>query len=132
MYKIIKLFIIFFFFFVFSHISFSACEYDWDINSSLENCFNTGSNLVNPWNLEISSWFKDLIFKWIKYLGGFLSLVAVWSIVYWAFMFTISTWDDEKIKKAKDIIKWWILWFLVIISSWAIITIVIEVFYDLV
>ena len=112
----------------------SWCIYDdaQGYSDLLNNCLKDTS-LVNPWTggLEASSWFKSFIIKQVEYTASFLALLAVWSLVYWALIFTLSTWEDEKIKKAKDIIKWWIIWFLVIISSWFLITIIIEIFYSI-
>ncbi len=83
-----------------------------------------------PWdNVKINSWFKDSILKWVENLSIFLSIMAVGSIVYWAFMLTISAWEDERIKKWKDIVKWWMIWFLAIISAGWLIAVVINFVY---
>jgi hypothetical protein len=42
---------------------------------------------------------------------------------------TLSGWEDEKIKKSKDIIKWWIIGFLWVILAWAIVTAIIKIMY---
>jgi len=110
----------------------SDCTFKtWDnIWFKLDNCL-TWSNLVQPvWmELKINSWFKDSILKWVKNLSIFFSIMAVGSIVYWAFMLTISAWEDERIKKWKDIVKWWMIWFLAIISAGWLIAVVINFVY---
>ena len=110
----------------------STCSYtEGSINytGALEGCLNDTS-LVNSWSLEASDWFKKFILNLIKIIAGFFALLAVWALVYGALMLTLSAWEDEKIKKAKDIVKWALIWFLAIISSGALITIIIEVFYS--
>ena len=112
------------------------CKYDpvnW-LDFNLDNCLDDSDNLVqsaNESDLWIEWWFKESILKWVKNLSVFLSVMAVWSIVYWAFMLTISTWEEEKIKSWKDIVKWWILWFLAVVSAGWIIALVINLVYSL-
>ena len=47
----------------------------------------------------IESWFKSQIVDWVKNIAWFLGLIAVWALVYAAFMMTISGWEEEKVKK---------------------------------
>jgi len=131
------LFIISIFFIYLSPVNSASCVFNdkWasiNIAEDLGNCFAT-TNLVKPeWKtLEIKNWFKRSILKWIKNISIFLSIMAVWSIVYWALMLTISVWEEEKIKKWKDIIKWWMIWFLAVISAGWLITIVINLVYNI-
>jgi len=115
----------------------SICPYDENLNvkNNLEFCLVDSNKLVQPvnwwWELKINWWFKETILKWVKNISIFLSLMAVWSIVYWALLLTISTGEDEKIKKAKDTVKWWMIWFLAIISAWWLIAIIIELVYKI-
>ena len=67
----------------------------------------------------------------ITNLMALLWVVAIWSIVFWWFMMTISAWEEEKIKKAKDIIKWGIIGFLWVIGAWWIATIIINFMFFL-
>ncbi len=101
-----------------------------DIKSSLDNCLST-STLVNWGNAKVSEWFWVQIKKWVNNISIFLWVLAVGSIVFGAFMLTISTWEDEKIKKAKDIVKWWIIWFLWIIFASAIINLIVKIMYSI-
>ena len=96
-----------------------------DIDSYLQ-----GSKLVDAsWDYNIETWFKNKIVSWVIKLGWFLGLVAVWAIVYWALMMVISTWEEEKIKKAKNIVKWAILGFLWIVLASSIIAIIVKFMY---
>lgn len=73
--------------------------------------------------------FKNQISIIVKNISIALSIIAVWSLVFAALKMTLSQWKDEDIKKAKDIIKWTIIWYLALISAWAIIAIVINFIY---
>lgn len=93
--------------------------------------FLNNSSLVSWTDTSVSWWFKTKIITWVTTLGSILSLIAVWWIVYGSFQLVVSTGDDEKVKKGKDIIKWSILWFLALISAGSIIAIVVNIMYAL-
>lgn len=112
----------------------SDCIYDpstsqniWD---ALNNCLS-GSTLVGS-KAEIIGWdsFQKTINSWIKNISLYLWIWAVLWIVYGSFMMTISAWEDEKINKAKDIIKWSIIWFLWLISASFIINLIVRIIYS--
>jgi hypothetical protein len=113
------------------------CNYDFDswstdIWKSLDECLN-GSNLVN-WNnvtIDWAWWFEIKIKNWVYNLSIYLWVFAVWSIVYWSLRMTLSAWEDEKIKKSKDIIKWWIIWFIWLVSVSAVINLVVKIMYSI-
>lgn len=128
--KIVLILVLILWIFLSLWTSFAKCEYSGDIKASLNGCLNN-TDLVKSADVKVEWWFKDVILNWIKNISIFLSVMAVWSIVYWAFMMTISAWEEEKIKKWKDIVKWWILWFLAIISAWWLIALVVNVIYSL-
>lgn len=124
------------FFIIWSNRLFSACIIDpdkaFDITTSITNCMST-ANVVNP-SGDISltwNWFKDVILWWVRSLSIFLSAWAVFWIVYWSLLLTLSWWEDEKIKKWKDLIKWSIIWFLGVVFASVIISIVINFIYSL-
>jgi len=111
----------------------SNCSYDpnaqiSDLGASLDVCL-LDSKLVNWNSVIIKYWFKIKVLNWVKNISIFLSIMAVGSIAYGALMMTISAWEDEKIKKWKDIVKWWIFGFLAIISAGWLIAIVINFIY---
>lgn len=134
--------IILFFVFIMSIFSFwvanwATCNYDpsesekW-ISQALDDCLEW-SALVDAWNAKIESdwWFQNYIKKWTNNIALYLGIFAVFAIVFGAIMLTISTWEDEKISKAKNIIKWGILWFLAVITASFIVNLIIRVVYDL-
>ena len=114
--------------------TFSACNYtDWDdVWDALDWCLSD-SNLVSWKKVEIKAWgwFQNQITQWTNNIALYLWIFAVGSIVFWGLMLVFSAWEEEKIKKAKDIVKWWIIWFVWIISASAIISIIVRIIYSL-
>jgi len=115
--------------------TFSAtCTYtDWtDVWKALDNCLSN-SDLVDWKNVKVKAWgwFQNQIQAWTKNIALYLWVFAVWSIVLGGLMLTLSAWEEEKVKKAKDIVKWWIIWFLWIITASAIISIVVRIIYSI-
>jgi len=108
-------------------------EIDWlSVKDALDWCL-AWSALVDWTEVRIdwNWWFWKKIKNWINNIAIYLWVFAVWSIVLWGLMMTLSSWEDEKIKKAKDIIKWWIIWFIWLISVSAIINLIIKIIYSL-
>ena len=128
-------FIILFFSFTNSFTNSTNCNPDlnWDFNiwEQLNNCLKD-TKLVNWKDSEISKWwFWGIITNWTNNIALYLWILSVFSIVYWALIMTISGWEDEKITKAKDIIKWWLIWFIWIISASAVINLLVKIIYSL-
>lgn len=123
-------------FFVLVEVSVADCstfdpESSETISYSINECLSDSKVLVqNEWNLDLKDWFKGVVMGWIIKIASVLWLFAVWALVYAAFLFTISAWEDEKIKKAKDIIKWSILWFLWVIWASSLIAILVNIMYS--
>ncbi len=107
------------------------CEYneDWSVSQNLDNCL-ADSALVNPWDGLIEWGVKNKIIYWTWQLATVLSLISIGAVVYGAGLMTVSMWDDEKIKKWKDVIKWAILWFLWLLVAGALVRIVIELMFS--
>ena len=115
----------------------TKCRYDpndswsWsDARFALEGCV-ADSALVQPADLYVSGWLKDVINWWIAKIAWFLALGAMFAIAFGSLRLTLSMWEDENIKKAKDIIKWWILGFLAVISAGLLISTVVNVIYSI-
>lgn len=128
--KIILFFLIFFSFFWLE--TFWNCEYDpdsADIVFDIDRCLDS-TTLLNPIDdLDVEGWAKDLIIWWTMNLSILLSLFAISAIVMWWFSMVISSWDEEKIKKWKEKVKWWILWFLAIVWANSIIVLIVNIMY---
>lgn len=112
-----------------------GCSFDAsNISDSLDNCFSEWTQVVSPsWDLEVSrgGWFNNFILGWVESISGILALALVGVIAYGSFMFTISTWEDDKITKAKDIIKWGIIGFIGILTANALIELIINILYGI-
>ncbi|MDD3646680.1 MAG: hypothetical protein PHH06_04730 [Candidatus Gracilibacteria bacterium] len=106
---------------------------DIDVSSAINNCLQGSSVLVqSPGdNLTVEGGFKDVIYNWVQNIGGILGLLAIGAITYGAFTLVISSGDDEKLKKGKDIIKWGILGFLGVVLASSIIAIIVNVIYSI-
>ena len=128
--------------FFINNISFSAsddtnCIIDFEEEGStlsiwqaLDWCLSD-SNLVNWADAKIDWKFWDKIKNWVNNISLYLWIFAIWSIVFWWLMMTLSSWEEEKVNKAKDIIKWGMLWFIWLISASAIINLVVKIMYSL-
>lgn len=114
----------------FSTATYSNCDYAWwDIAWSLDSCLSW-SDLVNPWDGKIDWGVKDQVVRWTNALASLLGLLAVWAIVYGWLLMTLSIWDDEKVKKWKDVVKWALLWFLWVICASALVRLVVELMFS--
>ena len=115
-------------------ISYAQCDTTWNedfnIDDALTDCLSD-SDLVNWFDVTVDWWFWTQIKTWTNNISLYLWIFAVWSIVFWSLMMTLSAWEEEKIKKAKDIIKWGIIWFLWIIFASAIINLVVKIMYSI-
>lgn len=109
---------------------FDVDEWPGSIKDAIDWCL-AWSALVDWQNVKLESWFWTKIKNWVNNIALYLWVFAVWSIVYWGLMMTLSSWEEEKVNKAKDIIKWGIIWFLGVISASAIINLVVKIMYSL-
>ena len=110
---------------------FADCDVSGNIGASLDGCLS-GSDLVSgAGNMALEAGVKNQIISWTSALWGLLWLLSVGAVVYGAFMMTISIWDEEKVKKWKDIVKWSLLWLLALVMTWAIIRVVVELIFDI-
>jgi len=76
------------------------------------------------WSCEIAnqdiSGAIGIIGRIILYINSFLMLVCVIFIIYAGWLILISWWDEEKLKKAKSIILYVFIGFIVLVASHAI------------
>lgn len=116
----------------YTHIAL-GCTFRGDVSRSLDNCFLDTDVVSPPGDLEVSQsgWFNEFLLLWIDWISWVLALAAVGVIAYGSLMFTLSAWEDDKITKGKDIIKWWILGFIAMILANALIELVINFLYDI-
>lgn len=98
--------------------------------NALDNCLNKTA-LVNGADAYIETGVKQKIISWTVNLARFFSLLAVGAVVYGGLLMTLSWWDDEKIKKWKEIVKWALLWFLWIVVAGWLVKVLIELIFAL-
>jgi len=110
----------------------SGYDFDknWNIWDQLDKCLKW-VELVDWTDVSIESWFWAQIKKWTTNIGLFLWVFAVGSIIFGWFMMTMSAWEEEKIKKWKDVIKWWIIWFLWVVWASAVINLIVKIMYSI-
>jgi hypothetical protein len=109
-------------------------NFDEDISVwvALNKCLSN-ADLINWENVSLGWkwWFWKQIKRWTQNISLYLWLFSVASIVIWALMLTFSAWEEEKIKKWKDVVKWGIIWFFGIVVASSIITLIIKLVYSL-
>jgi len=102
-----------------------------DISTELGDCLSDTTVVPVSDNVALDWWFQIVILSWVNNIAIILAVLAVWSIVFGALLLTLSTWEDEKIKKAKDVIKWWILWLLWVVTASTMVTLVVKIMYSI-
>ncbi len=110
---------------------YSACKQDWniwDMKTTLQWCLDW-STVVQSNDLTVSGWFKTIILNFIKNVSIILALAAIWFIAYGSMVLVASWWNDEKIKKWKNIIKWSLVGFLWLVSASWIIALLVNLIY---
>lgn len=96
--------------------------------TSWDKCIKDTSDEENI-TYTLEWWFKTQVDALLKNVWLILWIIAVWAIVYAWLMLQFSGWNDEKIKKSKNIIKWALIWFAAMMSAWAIIVTVVDLMY---
>lgn len=129
--KIIFICIVLISFWVSDMFANQVCKQDWnitDIKSALTSCINW-SDVIQSNDLTVASWFKDLVLKFVRNVSIILALAAIGFIAYGSMILVASWWNDEKIKKWKNIIKWSLLWFVWLVSASWIIALIVNLIY---
>lgn len=99
------------------------------ISDFLEDC--TPDGVVTWWTMDLDGWLRDMVLWWITNFSLFLWFIAVWALVYAGLLLQFSGWEDEKISKAKNIFKWTIIGFILLISASGIVYVIINVMFGL-
>lgn len=109
------------------------CRFDgtWgeSVTNIVEDCVK-GTIVVNKDDVEVGWWANDIVLNFIQIVWSILSILAVLMLVYSGFLMTLSTGDDEKIKKGKDLFKWTLIWYIALLSAGAIVSLVISTIYE--
>lgn len=104
-----------------------------DIAAGIENCIG-GSKLVTAdWNLNVTDGggFQQKVNDVIGSISQVILLLAVGSLVYAGYLMVFSGWEEENIKKWKDLIKWTLIGFLWLIFASTIVYLIVNLIYDL-
>jgi glucose uptake protein GlcU len=67
--------------------------------------------------------------EWIANVSLLLWFIAVAVLVYAGYLFQFAAWEDENITKAKNVVKYTLLWVFLLISSGSIIYVIINTVY---
>jgi hypothetical protein len=87
----------------------------WTINT---NTVIWSSHIVNT-NIK---WFVSIIVGVINWMNSFLWIVVVLMIIYAGFLTLTGLWDEDKLKKSKKIIIYVIIWLLILVTNYLILT----------
>jgi hypothetical protein len=124
-----------FFSLIWTNIALENCDYnaEWWITQSLTKCIEDWNFwwVIPEWNSDLWKWdwVSNLITKWVENISKILFVIAIWALIYASYLLVLSGWEEEKIKKAKDIIKWTLLWFIWLISAWLIVMLIVKLWY---
>lgn len=79
--------------------------------------------LITIWWTQVCENISDnakLIVTIINWLNWFVAIITILLVIYAWFLILTSAWDDEKQKKAKNIILYIAIWMLILITSYLI------------
>lgn len=139
--KIIKFLILLFTFtsISFNNVSANDCTFswtDWDI-TDVSKCLNDFKAETLVWNTTswsgyaLEDWFKSEVDRLMWNTALILWIAAVWALVYAWLLLQFSMWNDEKIKKAKNIIKSALFGFGFLMWAWVIVATIIQLIYSI-
>lgn len=109
-------------------VIYASCSWSewWSVGWQFDNCLSWTQLVNSRGDMSLTWGFKTQVTKWTTNVATLLWLLAIGAIVYGWLLMTLSAWEEEKVKKWKDIVKWSLLWFLALILAWALVRIVIE------
>lgn len=100
------------------------------LSDNLKWCLQDSALVSWSEDLKIDSWFKDYIVRWTNNISLYLWIFSVLGIVLWSFNLVSSAWKEDKITKAKNVIKWSIVWFIWVITSALIINLIVKIMFS--
>ena len=98
-----------------------------DISLFLEKC--KPQKVAGSADYDLEQWLKTQVNKWIANVSLLLGFIAVAVLVYAGYLFQFAAWEDENITKAKNVVKYTLLWVFLLISSGSIIYVIINTVY---
>ncbi len=70
--------------------------------------------------------FRDALITWTNFFLGFLSIIAMLSMIYAGFLYITAAGNDEQAQKAKKIIIWVVTGIIVILIAYALVNTLID------
>jgi hypothetical protein len=89
----------------------------WSVSNQCKNAISVATCEMESQKL---SWAVEIIGKIFNFFNTFLTILCVILVIYAGWLVLISWGDEEKLKKAKHIILYIIVWFVILVSSHAI------------
>ena len=109
------------------------CNYDPNdggtISSALKGCKPKGMIETKSGDYKFETDAKKRVIDIANQLILVGSLLAVWAIVYAGILYTIAAGDDERIKSAKNALKFGIIGFAVMLVSFGLVNAIVRLFY---
>lgn len=125
-----------FFIIIFSVQTYAApcVDFAWegDITQLVKDCVESEGQLtVRGDDLIVWDQTNAIINNFIRNLWVLLSIWAIIMIVYSGLLMTLSGWNDEKIKKWKDLLKWTLIWYIALLTAWWIVSFIISLIFSI-
>ena len=98
-----------------------------DISLFLEKC--KPQKVAGNADYDLEQGLKTQVNKWIANVSLLLWFIAVAVLVYAWYLFQFAAGEDENITKAKNVVKYTLLWVFLLISSWSIVYVIINTVY---
>jgi len=94
----------------------------WTLNPACHNSF--WFNFISWSCLQDAriSWFSSLVATIINWVNSFIWIIMLIMIMYAWSLVLLSAWDEEKLKKAKSIILYVIIWVTILVFNYLILT----------
>ncbi len=85
----------------------------------------------NWWSIDDLSnydYYQSLAKTVNTYLWFIFGSIALWMVIYWWILLISSNWDSAELKKANNILIWWLVWIFVSLLAYLIIKLLINLF----
>lgn len=118
-------------FFWYSYVGNAAdCIYDPEQSATdfLDLC-GTDSDYIPVWSTW-ADWVREKVTDVAKTALWFAALFAIGAIVWSGIQYTISYGDDEKIKKAKSTATFALIWLIIALTSFSLVSILVNFIYE--
>ncbi len=113
-----------------SNTDWTACTTDDITNSNFQ--FDTSFLRIKEWTQTWATSTEKLnywIWTLIEKLMIWLSILALVLMTIWAWFMITSMWDDQKLSTWKNILKAWIMWLVIALMAYPIMSLVRFVLY---